>query len=514
MDPLLAICMFIAGLAALAAGAFAFHRATALKSELAAQQQELARRLQDQERELEALRKETLLSARDEAHVIRQAAEQEAREQRAQVQRQEDRVVQREEALDRRMAGMERREEELKEREREIADQRQEAMTLVEQQRAELERIGGMNHEEARTLLMKQLEDELRLDAARLIKHVEEETREEADRRARHIIVQAIQRCAVDQVSETTVSVVPLPSDEMKGRIIGREGRNIRTFETLTGVDLIIDDTPEAVVLSAFDPIRRETARLALSNLITDGRIHPGRIEETIGKARDEIEEKIREAGELAVLRARVSGIHPEVARTLGKLQYRTSYGQNVLDHSIEVAHLAAMLAAELGVDAEVARRAGLLHDLGKAIDYEVEGSHLQISVEMARKYGESPAVVHAVEAHHGDVEFQSVEAVLVQIADAISASRPGARREMLESYIKRMQRLENVVNGIPGVERTFAVQAGRELRIIVQPNEIDDLGAVRLARDTARKIEDEMQYPGQIKVTVIRESRSTEYAR
>jgi ribonuclease Y len=513
MDPL-AIGSLVVGGAAFAGAVFTLNKTIRLKAELSSQQQELSRARQEQEREAEALHKETLLSARDEAHVIRQAAEQEAREHRAQVQRVEERVVLREEALDRRIETLERREEELKTRDRELEAQKEEATALIAQRRSELERIGGLHHDEARALLMKQLEDDLRMDAARLIKQIEDETREEADRRARNVIVQAIQRCAVDQVSESTVSVVPLPSDEMKGRIIGREGRNIRTFETLTGVDLIIDDTPEAVVLSAFDPIRRETARLALSNLITDGRIHPGRIEETITKARDEIEEKIREAGELAVLRAGVSGVHPDMVRTLGKLRYRTSYGQNVLDHSIEVAHLAATLAAELGVDADVARRAGLLHDLGKAVDYEVEGSHLQISVDMARKYGESPAVVHAVEAHHGDVEFQSVEAVLVQIADAISASRPGARREMLESYIKRMQRLENVVNGIPGVDRTFAVQAGRELRIIVHPQEIDDLGAVRLARDTARKIEEEMQYPGQIKVTVIRESRSTEYAR
>lgn len=502
------------GLVALAAGISAFHKSGQLKNDHLIQQQELAHKRQELEREVESLRKETLLSARDEAHVIRQAAEQEAREQRAQVQRQEERVVQREEVLDRRQLGVERREDELKERDRELGAMREEMAALTERGRSELERIGGMSHDDARAYLLKNLEDELRLDGARLVKQIEDETREEADRRARAIIVQAIQRCAVDQVSETTVSVVPLPSDEMKGRIIGREGRNIRTFETLTGVDLIIDDTPEAVVLSAFDPIRRETARVALSNLIVDGRIHPGRIEETIVKAREEIEEKIREAGELAVMRAGVSGVHPEVIRTLGKLRYRTSYGQNVLDHSIEVAHLAAILAAELKVDATVARRAGLLHDVGKAIDYEVEGSHLDISVELARKYGESTAVIHAIEAHHGDVEFRSVEAVLVQIADAISASRPGARREMLENYIKRMQRLENVADGIPGVEKTFAVQAGRELRIIVRPTDIDDFGAARLARDTARKIEEEMEYPGQIKVTVIRECRTTDYAR
>jgi ribonuclease Y len=513
MDPL-AIGILIVGLAVLAAGMSAFHKAGRLKSDFQAQQQSLDQKRHELEREVESLRKETLLSARDEAHVIRQAAEQEAREQRAQVQRQEERVVQREEALDRRHTSVERREEELKERDRELAAAREEVAGLVERGREELERIGGMSHDDARAYLLKTLEDELRLDGARLVKQIEDETREEADRRARQIIVQAIQRCAVDQVSETTVSVVPLPSDEMKGRIIGREGRNIRTFETLTGVDLIIDDTPEAVVLSAFDPIRRETARVALSNLISDGRIHPGRIEETIVKAREEIEDKIREAGELAVMRAGVSGVHPEVIRTLGKLRYRTSYGQNVLDHSIEVAHLAAILAAELKVDAVVARRAGLLHDVGKAIDYEVEGSHLDISIELARKYGESAAVIHAIEAHHGDVEFRSVEAVLVQIADAISASRPGARREMLENYIKRMQRLENVADGIPGVEKTFAVQAGRELRIIVRPTDIDDFGAARLARDTARKIEEEMEYPGQIKVTVIRECRTTDYAR
>jgi ribonuclease Y len=510
----LAVPLLIAGILALLGAALVFWKAGQAKNLTALEAQSLAKERQDLQREADAVKKETLLSARDEAHVIRQAAEQEARELRAQVQRLEDRVNQREEALDRRLQALEEREAEVKTRDREIQSLREESEALLQRHRSELERISGMGQEEARALLLKQLEDDLRLDAARLVKQIEEETKAEADRKARHIIVQAIQRCAVDQVSESTVSVVPLPSDEMKGRIIGREGRNIRAFETLTGVDLIIDDTPEAVVLSAFDPVRRETARVALTSLITDGRIHPGRIEETILKAREEIEEKIREAGELAVLKSGVSGVHPELVRTLGKLRYRTSYGQNVLDHTIEVAHLAATMAAELGVDAEVARRAGLLHDVGKAVDYEMEGSHLQISVDMARKYGESPAVVHAVEAHHGDVDFGSVEAVLVQIADAISASRPGARREMLETYIKRMQRLENVTDGFPGVERTFAVQAGRELRIIVRPGDIDDFTAAKLARDTAKKIEDEMDYPGQIKVTVIRESRATEYAR
>jgi ribonuclease Y len=513
MDPV-SVGTAFAGLLALGGGLVAYNRTRAFKSDIAAQREELERQRRDGEREAESLKKETLLSARDEAHVIRQAAEQEARELRAQVQRQEERVAQREEALERRLQALEQREQELVARDREVQALRDEVSGLIARQREALEQISGLSQEDARAFLLKQLEDDLRMEAARLVKQIEDEAKEEAERRARKIVLQAIQRCAVDQVSETTVSVVPLPSDEMKGRIIGREGRNIRAFETMTGVDLIIDDTPEAVVLSAFDPIRRETARVALSNLITDGRIHPGRIEETITRAREEIEEKIREAGELAVMRSGVSGLHPELARTLGKLRYRTSFGQNVLDHSIEVAHLAATMAAELGVDANVARRAGLLHDVGKAVDYEVEGSHLEISVELARKYGESAAVVHAVEAHHGDVEFGSVEAVLVQVADAISAARPGARREMLETYIKRMQRLENMVNGFPGVEKTFAVQAGRELRIIVRPNDCDDYAAARLARDTAKKIEEEMDYPGQIKVVVIRESRATEYAR
>jgi len=513
MEPVATIVLVI-GLLLCAGGAFLLWKAGETRTETAVQHQELARARQELEREGDALKKEVLLSARDEAHIIRQAAEQEARDQRAQVQRLEERVAHREEVLERRADDLERREATHKAREHELEVAQVEAQTLLGRQREELERIGGMTHDQARAFLLKQMEDDLRMDAARLIKQIEDETKTEADRRARQIITQAIQRCAVDQVSETTVSVVPLPSDDMKGRIIGREGRNIRTFETMTGVDLIIDDTPEAVVLSAFDPIRRETARVALSHLITDGRIHPGRIEETINKAREEIDEKIREAGELAVMKAGVSGIHPDVMRVLGKLRYRTSYGQNVLDHSIEVAHLAAGIAAELGADADVARRAGLLHDVGKAVDYEMEGSHLEISVDLARKYGESAAVVHAIEAHHGDVEFGSIEAVLVQVADAISASRPGARREMLETYIKRLQRLEKMVDGIEGVEKSYAVQAGRELRIIVRPTEMDDYGSAKLAHDTAKKIENEMEYPGQIKVVVIRESRTTEYAR
>lgn len=513
MDPV-NVTLLAAGLLALAVSLGLFYKISQKKAELVALEQQLERERQNIVRDAEATKKETLLEARDEAHIIREKAEQEARELRSQVQRLEERINQREEMVERRAWTLEQREAENKDRERELDTLRSEVRTVVAQQRDELARVSGLSPEEGRAFLLKQLEDDLRMDMARLIKHIEEETREEANQRARRIIVQAIQRCAVDQVSETTVSVVPLPSDDMKGRIIGREGRNIRAFETLTGVDLIIDDTPEAVVLSAYDPVRRETARVALSNLIIDGRIHPGRIEETIQKARDEVEQKIREAGELAVMRAGVAGLHPDLVRRLGKLKYRTSYGQNVLDHSVEVALLATAMAAELGVDPEVARRAGLLHDIGKAEDHEMEGSHLDISVDLVRKFGETPAVVHAVEAHHGDVDFGSVEAVLVQVADAISASRPGARREMLETYIKRMQRLESIVNGMPGVEKTFAVQAGRELRIIVHPEHVDDLTSAKLAHDTARKIEEEIEYPGQIKVVVIRETRTTEYAR
>jgi ribonucrease Y len=512
--PVLEIGLIVIGLVAIAAAAVIYSGARKELSASRAERESLNRLREEADRENEARKKEALLEAKDEAHRLRQEVEQEIRDRRAEMQRIERRLTQREEGLEKRLDGLEARERQIQSQEHEASRLQEEVQALLGRQREELERVSSMTTEQARGVLLKQVEDEVRHDAARLIKQVEEETKAESTRKAREIIVHAIQRCAVDQVSETTVSVVPLPSDDMKGRIIGREGRNIRAFETLTGVDLIIDDTPEAVVLSGFDPIRRETARVALSNLISDGRIHPGRIEETITKARSEVEAKIREAGELAVLKAGVTGLHPELVRILGKLKYRTSYGQNVLDHSVEVTHLAAGIAQELGCNVNVAKRAGLLHDLGKAIDFEVEGSHVQISIDLATRYGESAEVIHAIAAHHGDVEFQTVEAVLVHCADVISASRPGARREMLETYVKRLQKLENVADSFEGVEKTYAVQAGREIRIIVKPTEIDDFAAAKLARDTAKKIEEELEYPGQIKVVVIRETRAVDYAK
>ncbi len=474
-----------------------------------------AQRLREQaEKDIETKKKEILLEAKDEAYKLRAEIERENREKRAEIQRLERRLTQKEESLDRRLDNLEKREKALSAREQENARIREELDALLEKQRAELQRIAGLTVEEAKSLLLKMVEEESRHEAAKLIRDIEEQAREEADKRARDIITLAVQRCAVDQTSETTVSVVPLPNDEMKGRIIGREGRNIRAFETLTGVDLIIDDTPEAVVLSAFDPVRREIARIALSNLISDGRIHPGRIEETVAKATAEVEEQIRQAGEHAVFETGVTALDPEIVKLLGKLKFRTSYGQNVLDHSIEVSHLAGAMAAELGANVLLARRAGLLHDLGKAVDFEVEGPHAVISADICRRYNEHPEVVHAVKAHHSDEEPETVEAVLVSVADAISASRPGARRETLETYVKRLQKLETIADSFAGVEKTYAVQAGREIRVLVKPQEIDDLAAAKLARDTARKIEEEMEYPGQIKVTVIRETRAVEYAK
>lgn len=492
------------------------YRGQVSRLELLAQQQiaESQKIQQQAQEQAEARKREALLEAKDEAYRLRGEIERENREKRAEVQRLERRLAQKEEALERRLESVDKKERSLQHTELDVQQKCREVDALICQQRTELQRITGLSSEEARGLFLKSIEEESRHEAAKLIRDIEEEAKREADRKARNIITGAIQRCAVDQTSETTVSVVPLPSDEMKGRIIGREGRNIRAFETLTGVDLIIDDTPEAVVLSGFDPIRREIARIALTNLIVDGRIHPGRIEEMVNKARAEVEQRILEAGETAILETGLTGIAPEIVRLLGKMKYRTSYGQNVLDHSVEVSHLCGLLAAEVGANIQVAKRAGLFHDLGKAIDFEVEGPHAVIGADILRRNRESPDVIHAVEGHHYDVEPASVEAVLVICADSISAGRPGARRETLETYVKRLKKLEEIADSYQGVEKTFAVQAGREVRIIVKPEQIDDLAAIKLARDTARRIEEEMEYPGQIKVTVIRESRAVDYAK
>ncbi len=479
------------------------------------QKEEAQKSLEQGRLESEALKREALIEAKEEAHQLRRQIEEENRTQRSELLRTQRRLQNKEENLERRGEALERRERSLTGQEAELARKRQEVESLLSERRAELQRVSGLSAEEAKALLLADVEAETRQDAAKLIRDIEEEARAEGERRGRKIVALAIQRCAVDQASESTVSVVPLSSDEMKGRIIGREGRNIRAFEQLTGVDLVIDDTPEAVVISAFDPVRREVARIALEILVTDGRIHPGRIEETVAKARTVVEEKIRLEADRAAFETGVTGLHPEILHLLGKMQFRRSLGQNALDHSIEVSHLAGMMAAELGVNETLARRAGLLHDLGKAVDFEQEGTHTAIGVDLARRYGESAGVVHAIAAHHEDEEFASLEAVLVAAADAISASRPGARKESLESYIKRLQRLEEIADSCAGVEKSYAIQAGREVRILVNPEQIDDLAALQLAREIAGKIEDsDVEYPGQVKITVIRETRATEYAK
>lgn len=460
------------------------------------------------------IKKEMILEAKEEVFKTRTEAEKESRERRAELQRTERRLFQREESLEKKLDGLEQREKELNKRESGLEKAEADIAALRDQQMAELERISGLSMEGAREILLENVEREARHDAALLLRDIEAKTREEADKRARNIVSLAIQRCAADQVAETTVSVVPLPNDEMKGRIIGREGRNIRALETATGVDLIIDDTPEAVILSGFDPVRREVARIALEKLILDGRIHPARIEETVEKARKEVDAQIREAGEQAVLNTGVNGLHHELVRYLGRMRYRTSYGQNVLNHSIEVAHLAGIMAAELGANVALAKRAGLLHDIGKSIDHEVEGSHAQIGADLAKKYRENNQIVHAIMAHHGDVEPTTVEAILVQAADAISAARPGARRETLETYIKRLEKLEEIANSFDGVDTSFAIQAGREVRIIVKPEKISDSDTIIMAKDIAKRIESELEYPGQIKVNVIRETRTVDYAK
>ncbi|MDD2421337.1 MAG: ribonuclease Y [Heliobacteriaceae bacterium] len=468
----------------------------------------------DAAKEAEAKRRETVVAAKDEVYQIRSEAERENRERRNELQRLERRLLQKEESLDRKIESMERKEGNLQQREEDIEKIRLDIAETLKKQVAELERLSGLTSEEARVILLSNIEEEVKHEAAMIIKSVENQAKEEADKRAREIISLAIQRCAADHVAESTVSVVALPNDEMKGRIIGREGRNIRTLETLTGIDLIIDDTPEAVILSGFDPIRREIAKVALEKLILDGRIHPARIEEMVDKAQKEVEQRVREEGEQATFDTGIHGLHPELVKLLGRLRWRTSYGQNVLKHSVEVAHLAGLMAAELGADVMLARRAGLLHDLGKAVDHEVEGNHVSIGVDLAKKYRESRDVSHCIAAHHGDEEPRTIEAVLVAAADAVSAARPGARRETLESYIKRLQKLEEIAEDFDGVEKAYAIQAGREIRIMVKPDKIDDAVAVRVARDIVKQIETSLEYPGQIKVVVIRETRAIDYAK
>ncbi|MGB4044105.1 MAG: ribonuclease Y [Thermacetogeniaceae bacterium] len=477
--------------------------------------EEAAKRiLEEAEKETEARKREAILEAKEQIHIMRTEADRENRERRNEIQRLERRYLQKEESLDRKMESLEKKEEALAKKEQELSNKNRQLDELLQNQTAELERISGLTTEEARTMILDNVREEVKRETAQIIKEEEARAKEEAEKKAREIVALAIQKGAVDIVAETTVSVVPLPNDEMKGRIIGREGRNIRALETLTGVDLIIDDTPEAVILSGFDPIRRETARIALEKLINDGRIHPARIEEMVEKAQKEIEQQIREEGEQAAFEAGVPNLHPELIKLLGRLKFRTSYGQNVLKHSLEVAYLAGTMAAELGADAELAKRAGLLHDIGKALDHEIEGPHVTIGADIARKYKENPEVIHCIMAHHGDQEAETVEAVLVQAADAISAARPGARRETLETYLKRLEKLEEIADSFEGIEKSYAIQAGREIRIMVKPDVIDDIQAAHLSREIGKKIEEKLEYPGQIKVIVIRETRHVEYAK
>ncbi len=484
------------------------------ESKIGSAELEAKRIVEDARRQGESDKREVLVEAKEKAHQIKDQVEKECRDRRNELQKFENRLLRKEENLDRKTDKLTSKDDNLRNKEVTIKKKEKEINDLHKKHLEKLESLAGLTTNQAKDLLLSQVEDEIEHEMARKVKDIEARAKEEANKRSREIISSAIQRCAADHVAETTVSVVSLPNDEMKGRIIGREGRNIRALESLTGIDLIIDDTPEAVVLSGFDPIRREIARIALEKLIIDGRIHPARIEEMVEKARQEIDDKIYEVGEQATFDTGVHGLDRETIYLLGRLNYRTSYGQNVLKHSVEVSHLAGVMAAELGVDVTLAKRAGLLHDIGKAIDHEMEGSHVKIGVDFARKHGESEKVIHAIEGHHGDVEPETVEAVLVAAADAVSAARPGARRETLESYIKRLENLEGIADSFNGVEKSYAIQAGREIRIIVEPEEVDDIKSTKLAYDVSQKIENNLEYPGQIKVTVVREIRSVSYAK
>ena len=490
------------------------YRKKIAEKEIGSAEQEANRIISDAMKTAEAKKKEAVIEGKDEIHRLRNEADKDINERRKEVQRQERRIQQKEESLDKKMDQLERKEDNVNKKLKDVDNRLLEVEQVKKSQFEMLERISGYTQEQAKTYLLQRLDDELDHEKATKIMDFEQQLKDESDKKARNIISLAIQRLAADHVAEATVSVVPLPNDEMKGRIIGREGRNIRAIETLTGVDLIIDDTPEAITLSCFEPVRREIARVSLEKLISDGRIHPARIEEMVDKARREVEATIKQSGEHAVIEAGVNGVHPELIKLLGRLRYRTSYGQNVLNHSLEVSYLAGIMASELGMDPAIAKRAGLLHDIGKALDYEMEGSHIELGVDVARKYKESDAVIHAIHAHHGDIEAKTVVACLVQAADAISAARPGARRENLENYIKRLEKLEAVASGFEGVESSFAIQAGREIRIMVKPEVVSDEKMIPLAREICQKIEADLEYPGQIKVNIIREARAVDFAK